>query len=65
MHTYIYIYMHTQQRRIPLHHAAFRGHMEVVRLLLDNKADTSYTNADGHTAWQIAVQVRLYAVLIC
>jgi ankyrin repeat protein len=34
----------------PLHHAAYEGHAEVVRLLLGHKADPTIRNQAGRTA---------------
>jgi ankyrin repeat protein len=38
----------------PLHHASFRGHLEVVQLLLDRGADVSLSDNFGKTPIQIA-----------
>ncbi len=38
----------------PLMRAAWKGHRETTRLLLQYKADTLATNRDGHTAVDIA-----------
>jgi hypothetical protein len=34
----------------PLHRAAYAGHMDIIRLLLGNKADPRLTDSDGKTA---------------
>ena len=44
--------LNTQEEdgQTPLHYAAFNGHSEIVKLLIDRGADTSITDNDGTTA---------------
>ncbi|XP_014768751.1 uncharacterized protein LOC106868134 [Octopus bimaculoides] len=40
----------------PIHYAANKGHEDVLRLLIQNKADLNVTNAKGDTALFLAIQ---------